>query len=614
MRIYKLLTMHGLPPTVLNVETWPDLDPDFLPPHARDRYRRFKAAIVLVVTDRITISAAARKTGIDRSELHRILARCFEPAADGRIEGFRVLVPYRRLKRYERRRSTKGGTAGIFELLLEQCPSVAERLWVEYRSGESYQSIHTLLLDELLPAVGWPTHAYPYNTESKGRGALRGYLIRRQKRETTSRWAQIDYSGEAKTVVRPFERVELDAHKCDAIFVVHFEGPDGLTRPAIIERIWLLVLIDVASRAILGYSLVLDRQCSIPDILEAFHTAVVPQPRRTLTIPGLEYKPGAGFPNQLIPITAWQLFDLVCLDNAMAHTSPRLHAILAEKTQANIRLNRTRSPNDNALVERFFGTLTAHGFQRVPSTTGSSPQDLRRKNAETSAMHYEFTLQEAEELLEVLISNYNVEMHRGIHSSPLNYLQTFVKQTQPVTRHVLPAHRSTWSCRELWVEVTVRGSEPRGKTPYIQYEDAIYRSILLSQSAEYIGQKLLLRVNLTDLRTVQAFWHDGREFGLLQVTGSWAISRHSLHTRRLANKLSRAKAIHIGYRDPVNVLKSYLQDKAVHQRWARNQLVKLYSEMDLGEISTEESELCEVPQIDRPNRDDWLSFRSPIYD
>lgn len=614
MTLHRLLSKHAWPLSVLDLASWPDLEWSLLSPAARDRYRRVKAAISRVVRDHSTVSAAAREWGIDASELDRALERCFEPADDGRIQGFRALRPYLRLKAYTRHPDTQGGTAGILQALLERFPRISEQLWQGYREGKSLRELHDTLLNEWLPAVGWPRHGYPYNTSSKGREGLRQYLRRLEAKLGGEQWVKQGCEEGKRVIVRPFQRVELDAHKCDAHFIVHIDGPEGLSRTLVLERIWLLVLIDVASRAALGYALCLNRQCGIPDVLEAVHNAIVPQPVRELIIPGLAYKPGAGLPNQLIQICAWQLLDLLALDNAMAHRSPRVHQILNERTQCVITLNRGGTPNDNPFVERFFGTLTAHGLKRTPSTTGSGPDDPRRKDSEGLAEHYEFSLGDVEQLLAVQIANYNVEVHGGIYTSPLEYLRTYYREVPAITRHVPLAEREGFSLKELWVEVTIRGSVDDEKRPYVQYEGARYRNDVLASSPEFIGRDLLFLVAVDDIRQVKAFWPDGRDFGVLHAQGRWALSRHSLKTRRLILQLVREHEVNIGYRDPVRAVIAYLEQKAKDAKWARNQLARIQEEMESRPPDPRPHDNPLPAQEDPLNRDDWISLRTPAYD
>lgn len=614
MKIKHYLTKYALPLSILQTENWPDLNPELLSPSERERYTRYKHAITRVVRDRATFSAAAREQGLDRSELDRLTERCFQPAADGQIEGYRALGFYRRLRPYQKRLLTEPGTAGLMSSLLERFPDIDEALWQEYRQGESIAALVEWLCEELLPKAKWPRHLYPYNTVTKGREGLRLYLERRKKRQLADEWGEQGESDDNRKVIRPFQRVELDAHRCDAHFTLHLPGPEGLSRSLVLERIWLLVLIEAASRAALGYAFCFNRQCSIPDVLEAIHCAIVPQPRIELTIPGLDYRPGAGFPNQLIPACAWQLFDLICLDNAMAHRSEKLHQILSERIHCNIRLNRSRTPNDNPLVERFFNTLTAHGFKRTPSTTGSGPDDPRRQDSEAAAERYEFHVNDAEQVVDVLLANYNADMHRGICTTPLGYLQTYYREVPAITRVVPALERPTWTLRQMWEEATIRGSINKGKRPYVEYLDEHYRNEFLSVSSELIDQPVLLLISFEDLRSLKAYFPDGRFLGQLRACGRWALTKHSLKTRRLCIHLARTGELVIGYRDPIRALRAYLEDKAGQSKWARNQLAQLLREAEEPSKPAETNAPEPIAESYQPNRNDWISFRTPVYD
>jgi hypothetical protein len=57
---------------------------------------------------------------------------------------------------------------------------------------------------------------------------------------------------------RPYQVVEFDEHRLDIRLKVVMSDPLGLKHEFEIERIWLLVIIDVCTRAVLGYSLVLE--------------------------------------------------------------------------------------------------------------------------------------------------------------------------------------------------------------------------------------------------------------------------------------------------------------------------------------------------------------------
>ena len=76
-------------------------------------------------------------------------------------------------------------------------------------------------------------------------------------------------AGINRPVHNPFERVEMDAHKLDGRFVVMIPALDGGWHPRLIHRLWVIVLLDVASRAVIGYHLSLRVEVNKDDVIAA---------------------------------------------------------------------------------------------------------------------------------------------------------------------------------------------------------------------------------------------------------------------------------------------------------------------------------------------------------
>ena len=82
--------------------------------------------------------------------------------------------------------------------------------------------------------------------------------------------------------------MQFDGHRIDTAVAVVFKTPEGDEVIEAMYRIWLLVIIDVATRAILGHHLCLNKEYSSGDVLRCIRNAVVPWKPKTLTIPGAE--------------------------------------------------------------------------------------------------------------------------------------------------------------------------------------------------------------------------------------------------------------------------------------------------------------------------------------
>jgi hypothetical protein len=60
-----------------------------------------------------------------------------------------------------------------------------------------------------------------------------------------------------KPATRPYEAVEFDGHKIDVRLTLRIDDPFGFETLLVLHRIWILLLLDVATRAVIGYALAL---------------------------------------------------------------------------------------------------------------------------------------------------------------------------------------------------------------------------------------------------------------------------------------------------------------------------------------------------------------------
>jgi len=272
--------------------------------------------------------------------------------------------------------------------------------------------------------------------------------------------------------------------------------------------------------------------------------------------------------------------DLLCMDNAMAHLSARLEDVLIDKLNLAVHLGPSGIPEDRPYVERCFRSLTNAGMQRLPSTTGSGPRDPRRRDAEAQALRNGITDQHAQELVSIVVGQYNATVHSSLGCSPLDYLRSYYASHVDLVRTVPSARRPAWTLCEIRKQVQVQGGGNSGKRPYIQYLKAHYRSDHLTAQAHLLAnKKLRLVINPRNLLTVEAYLpKEGAWFGELKATGRWGLSAHSLQDRRLFNRLERAGQLTCGQReDAVTVLTRYLR----HQggRGAASQAARIAREL-----------------------------------
>ncbi|MED0708838.1 DDE-type integrase/transposase/recombinase [Aneurinibacillus aneurinilyticus] len=450
----------------------------------------------------------------------------------------------------------------------------------------SLKHLHKKFLDACRTA-GIRSHEYPFTTKDAGRRAIERYAKQLHARyfseasgrhgDEAARHARVTEPGikNYPMVVRPFEKVQFDGHRIDAILSVTFQTPEGDEITTTIERLWLLVIIDVATRVILGYHISFNKEYSSADVLQCIRNAIVPWEEKEFTITGLKYPEYGGYASQLIPEAKWGIWDEFHYDNGKANLSNVVRERLTQIIGCSINAGPVSTPERRGIIERFFGLLEENGYHRLPNTTGSHPKDPRRKNAEEKAVKYQISSEHIEELTEVLIALYNGTPHEGVNNlTPLEAMQQRIQRGMTI-RTMPEQKRDDISFLTLTAKRRVNGNMESGRRPYIQYEGVTYHSQILSQNLDLIGKTLTLLVNIEDLRTIRAFLPDGSEFGVLTASGKWGITRHTLQLRKEITKLrSRKQLFYTSQDDPIEKYHEYLRSSK-HKKRERNKLVQL---------------------------------------
>jgi putative transposase len=120
--------------------------------------------------------------------------------------------------------------------------------------------------------------------------------------------------------IRPFSVVELDGHKLDVRLRVRFVEPSGVSVDLESERLFVITLIDVCTRIVLGWHVVPAPEYDHHDVLATLQDALRPRRKRDqFVIPGCSYRAGAGFVADVLPALAYACWDVLKVDNAAAH-------------------------------------------------------------------------------------------------------------------------------------------------------------------------------------------------------------------------------------------------------------------------------------------------------
>jgi len=607
----------------LALENWPTVDRESISEKKRALFDRRVGAMKAYALN-VTLKKIRSQFQIGEDEVRRHFRRCVSTHKDGRLWGFRALIPRMRTKDYERMCEVNGLKAsrshsGKFQRLLKAHPEIREKLvgyfWGKFPKGLAQEhrapvkGIHKLFL-KWCREVGINTREYPFTAKELGRRTLASFLretigtegsVRNRYGEDVARsLASQGHISNDLPAIRPYQRVLLDGHRIDKIFCVEYTDPLGMSVEAIAERPWLLVIMDAFSRAILGYLFCLKSEYSSEDVLRCVKRTIEPWKTLPLTIPGMGKSSTAGMPSERFKELEYAVWDELWYDNAKANLAERVRDKLTHQIGCAINAGPVKTPERRGILERFFQTLEKGGFHRLPSTTGSGPDDPRRRDAEKNAVRFKVKAEEIEQLLEVLISEYNGSPHSSLnHRSPLEVLDFHLDPEKGSPIRVLDAEaRSRLGLLDMRLEKTIRGNLKEGRRPYIEFEGVRYQNDVLSHSFALIGKRIFVFVDADDLRTIRAYYPDGGELGVLTAKGGWVLRPHDLATRKAINQLRRRRLIHfLESEDPIPAYLAYLNKKAEDSRASRTKLerTRAITQMPPETAMTPPAELAAEP-------------------
>lgn len=590
-------------PEALDLATWPGIDVTALDTEARQRYRQ-RAIAVEHYRRGLPLSAIREKTKVDGRVLYRMIERALRTHPDGRVWGFRALIPGLHTKAYERRKPAKGtgrGLAGAFTQLLERHSELDQLIRQLIRSrevlliqkGERFY-LHRLnraheRFKEACRALGLTARDYPLNHDEGGRRSLRRAL--RQRMLDDFAQANRSAGGEgvkpaaalaftpSRPVTDPFDTVEFDAHKLDLRLKILDQDPEGEENVLEIERVWLLALIDIGSRAILGYTLCLRREYSRYEVIRTFEKALTPTSLPTITIGDLQPLPSGGFASTTIPETAYACWQTIRFDNARAHLAADSLDVACEQLGCTVDLGPAYDPNDRPFIERFFGTVAQRFTHRLPGTTGSNSADILRKLRDVGGdLRLIVSLEELKELLAVWVWNYNGSPHGGLPGgrTPLEAIEWAVRERKIMLRHVPEELRGNLCLLQNVHPSRVRGHIQRGEKPYISFYHVRYTSHRLAKSPQLIGQTLRIYYDADDIRVLRAYLADGTELGELKAGGLWSMTPHSLEMRKRIFKVKRLRQLRFGDSDdPVQAYLNFKRGQSKRSRKVASEIAQI---------------------------------------
>lgn len=530
----KSLENKGFSEVDIDFNKWP---PIYTGDWDSDKLKRFnnrKKAIELFLGTNTPLKEITLKTGIHKNDIYRFTNKCFKVDENDQIYGYRALIPYLQAEKYQRKSQNhdiESNFSGSFSLLLAEYPLLKDFLIDEYFRASTrknsarelklnYKNIHRKFINECRK-YGIKSTEYPFNTTSFALKSVKRFLEDMSNRyykevaknnggQSTMLLKNTNNSINSNTnILRPLERVEFDGHRIDAIFVIEYTTPGGEKIVDTLDRIWILTLVDVATRCIIGYHLCLRREYSSDDVKKCLQSAIIPWKPKEITITGLNYAPNAALPSYKFSEAEYAIWDELCFDNAKSHLSNEIKDLLQKYIGCSINMGPVAVPVRRPIIERFFRTLEQNTFHRLPSTTGSNPLDPIRNNAEKKAIKFNISYELIEELCDVVITNYNVKPHDSNNGfTPLEIFESRLEQGY--TLNQLPQEdRNEINLFPLIIVRKVNGNLNAGRRPYITFKGTRYSSPELNNDFSMVSEKIKILINTEDLRTVEAFRSDG---------------------------------------------------------------------------------------------------------
>lgn len=576
-----------------SLDTWPSPDIGALSPTDLELFLKRKEAVRLYLQGAAN-AAIFKATGVHPSFLNRVVReRCMHSHPDGRVYGWRALIPGIHIVKYRRKTKIRTdangrGAVGALSNLLVQEPDFAKRLdgqiiktCPDLKLGELRRPRHALwawFLKELR-GLGYETrNEWPFTMRTMGYLSLCRYAdavlsahpIKAARIVGGPQLEKKMVSGDGinRPVQNPFERVEMDAHKLDGRFVVMIPHLDGGWSPRLIHRLWVIVLLDVASRAVIGYHLSLRFEVNKEDATQAIKSALVRWSRRELSFGEQAYFEDAALPSGHHERYVGLCWDETSVDGALAETCKTVKSKLQDVVGSSlldpsIGFAQRRSKDDRPFIESFFKALASRGLQRLSNTTGAKVQDKGGRDPGHVAVISEFQWEYAAELLDALIANYNATPHSSLgYRSPLQMLDLYASMGKLPTRHADPnTVQGLLSVRKLCI---VRGGYAQGRRPYVNFFGATYSNEELAQRHDLVGKQIWVVNHLEDdSRIALASTKEGAQLGVLRAHPPWHRTPHSLAIRSAINSMVRHRRLSLANgADAVTAFMEFVESNA----------------------------------------------------
>jgi hypothetical protein len=581
---------QNIPTEYLDIDNWRQISIESLSIKRKDAFVKRQRALKLYLTGS-SGKEIKEETSLDISLIINLLKKCLVKEDCGEIVGLRALVPYYRESYFRKKPITNknghSGFSGAFLSLLRKYPELSDLLKNNllkvnignnvvtlYERKITFTKLHSKFLKKCRELGLEASYSYPYNTENLAYNSLVKYAKKLLNDHSTdaiiarggddSKQKQIVNDGSHRPPLLPYDRVECDAHKIDALFCVLIPTQFGQFVPKILHRIWLIVIEDVASRAIIGYNIVYSKECNSYDVLKCIKHSLSKWERLKLKIP-ISYHESAGFPSSISDDYIGAKWKNFSCDGALANLANNVETRMFDITNCKPTVIRRRNKDDRPFVERLFGILSNAYFKQLPNTVGSKKEEYLRSYPEVKACKYFIHIEELEEVIDVLLANYNVSPHGAIgQRSPVSYLRFLVEKNQVELERAdseKVSHMMTHSA-----QVRVKGSLAKGVRPYINFKYVRYSSSVLRELFSLVNKYITVTYDPDDIRKLTAFNVNGESLGYITASPPWHLIPHSIHVRSTISTLKKEKKLfYANYEDPIVAYLDYCEKKILNK-------------------------------------------------
>ncbi|MFC7516657.1 hypothetical protein ACFQUU_16730 [Herbaspirillum sp. GCM10030257] len=574
----------------LSVKLWPIVPPEVIKEAYRDKFNKRVRAVTMYL-DGYPGKDIQLATGISAKTIALYVDRCLKLGDDGRILGFRALIPYLHLKPYTRtsgpspkQPEQQGGQSGEMSRLLTRLPDLNDILTANILQSAKAKKIpearlrgrdlHNIFITAI-KELGVTGDEWPFNSKYRGLRSITTYMraiLYRNFSRSVAAWGSDEAkahlpTGTGKKALfnfpEPYDAVEIDAYRIDAFLTIAMQTPEGAETEILLDRLWLIAAVDVASTAILAYQIVYSSVVRAADVIRVIRDASTTKWKpMELTVPGLNYREGSGFPSGIIPEAENALWSVTMLDGALSNLAMAVHDGCRKTFGFSLNYGSPGHFEKRPNVENTFGQIADNIFHRLPSTTGSNPHNGRAANAEQKAIRHKIRAQETLQLVDVALALHNLTPCKGLSSlSRLAFISYFLSGPRPrVEARKLPLDMIHKARKILLTqEATIRGSLENGRRPYVERDGGIYTNDVIGSTSALINQKIIITIEEDDYRQFEAFMPDGAPLGFLLVGGKWSDIKHSVATRKKINSLVHRRILFLSeFECPVTTYLRYL--------------------------------------------------------